>query len=147
MPLKRKLPLTAFRFQVEIGGIAAGGFSDVSGLQVDTEVFEYRAGGVNDFIYKLPGPARYQSNLVLKRGMVDTSLLWDWLQDVIQGNIVRQQCAVHLLDEEGNRTVSWEFRDAYPVKWTGPELRGDSNTVAVEAVEFAHHGFSVAGGL
>ncbi len=147
MPQKRNLPLTAFRFQVEIGGITAGGFSEVSGLNVETEVFEYREGGTNGFIHKLAGPARYPGNLILKRGVADTILLWEWLQAVIQGIVIRQQCAVHLMDEQGNRTVSWEFRDAYPVKWTGPELRGDSNTVAVESIELAHHGISIAGTL
>lgn len=140
---QRKIPLTAFRFRVEISGLTAGGFSEVSGLQVETEVFEYREGGENDFIHKLPGPARYPGNLVLKRGIADTVLLWNWLQQVIRGTVVRKQCAVYLMDEQGNPSVSWQFRDAYPVKWTGPELRGESNTIAVEAIEFAHHGFSM----
>jgi phage tail-like protein len=48
------------------------------------------------------------------------------------------------MDQDGNRAVSWNFRDAYPVKWSGPELRGDSNSVAVESIELAHHGISVA---
>lgn len=147
MPLGRNLPLTAFRFQVEIGGITAGGFSEVSGLSVETEVFEYREGGRNEFIHKLAGPARYPGNLILKRGVADTMLLWEWLQAAIRGVVIRQQCAVHLMDEQGNRAVSWEFRAAYPVKWTGPELRGDSNTVAVESIELAHHGISMAGTL
>ncbi|HEC98658.1 MAG TPA: phage tail protein, partial [Nitrospirae bacterium] len=34
----------------------------------------------------------------------------------------------------------WNFSDAYPVKWTGPELRADNNTVAFETIELAHHG-------
>lgn len=141
---QRRLPLAAFRFQVEIGGLTAGGFSDVSGLQVETETFDYREGGENGFIHKLAGPARYSSNLVLKRGIADTTLLWDWLQQVTKGTVTRKQCAVHLMDEDGNRAVSWNFRDAYPVKWSGPELRGDSNSVAVESIELAHHGISVA---
>jgi hypothetical protein len=36
----------------------------------------------------------------------------------------------------------WDFRDAYPVKWSGPELKADSGTVAVESVELVHRGLS-----
>jgi hypothetical protein len=36
----------------------------------------------------------------------------------------------------------WNFADAYPVKWAGPELRASSNAVAVETVELAHRGIS-----
>lgn len=138
-----KLPLTAFRFVVEIGGMLAGGFSEVSGLQLETEVFEYREGGENGFIHRLAGPSRPTGNLVLKRGIADADTLFRWHQDVIQGKIVRKPCTVHLLGEDGEPAVSWLFKEAFPVKWTGPELRAESGSVAVQSVELAHHGIEV----
>jgi phage tail-like protein len=143
-PGNPNLPLTAFRFVVEIGGLIAGGFAEVSGLQLETEVFEYPEGGENSFIHRLPGRSRPVGNLILKRGIADADILFRWHQDVIQGAIVRQPCTVHLLDEAGEPAVSWLFKDAYPVKWSGPELRGDSATVAVQSVELAHHGIEQA---
>jgi hypothetical protein len=36
----------------------------------------------------------------------------------------------------------WDFMEAYPVKWVGPQLRAESSTVAVETVELVHKGIS-----
>ena len=82
-------PYRGYNFAVEVEGLVAGGFSEVSGLQVEVEVEEYREGGVNGFIHKRAGPARYSSNVVLKRGMTDNKVLWNWYWDVVQGKIER----------------------------------------------------------
>jgi phage tail-like protein len=58
----------------------------------------------------------------------------------VNGKFKQTTVRVILMDSEGNEKWQWEFYDAYPVKWTGPELRGDSNTVAVESIELAHNG-------
>src|SRR2546422_11337395 len=73
----RSDPFLAFNFVVEVQSLVLGGFSDVTGLQKEIEVQDYREGGVNDYIHKLSGPARYPSNLVLKRGLTDIDL-WNW---------------------------------------------------------------------
>ena len=39
----------------------------------------------------------------------------------------------------------WDFKEAFPVKWTGPDLRADSGSVAIESVELAHRGLSRPG--
>ncbi|MEW6572480.1 MAG: phage tail protein [Bacillota bacterium] len=137
----RKDPFAAFRFQVEVTGLIVGGFTEVSGLQVETETEEYREGGVNDYVHKLPKVTKYPV-LVLKRGLTDADALWNWHQEVVAGRINRKSGSVIMLDEAGNELWRWTFRDAYPAKWTGPEFRGDSSTVAVETVELVHRGIS-----
>ncbi len=137
----RKDPYANFRFLVEIGGLIVGGFSDVSGLQAETEIEEYREGGVNDYVHKLPKITRY-SNLTLKRGLTDGEALWKWHADVAAGKIERKNGSVILLDPAGNEQWRWNFAQAYPVKWSGPELQANSNTVAVESVEIAHNGLT-----
>lgn len=133
-------PYLAFSFLVEIEGIVTGGFTEVDGLQAEIEVKEYREGGQNDYVHKLAGPARYPSNLVLKRGLTDSTTLWQWCQDTLQGDVERKNGSVILLDSAGQEAWRWNFIDAYPVKWSGPSLRADSATVAVETLELAHHG-------
>jgi len=127
---------------VEIEGLVVGGFSEVSGLQVETVVETYREGGVNEYEHKLAGPTRYPANLVLKHGLTDIETLWSWHQDVIQGQITRKNGTIYLLDRQRLPAMWWDFTGAYPVKWSGPELRADGNTVAVETVELAHRGLS-----
>jgi phage tail-like protein len=58
----------------------------------------------------------------------------------VNGNFERKSVFIILRDSEGNEKWRWSFERAYPVKWTGPELRADTNTVAVESIELAHNG-------
>lgn len=138
----RNDPYTSFNFLVEIEGLVVGGFSEVSGLQVETQVEEYQEGGVNDFVHRFPGPTRYPSNLILRRGLTDLQTMWSWYQDVISGKIERRNGTVYLLDTRGIPSHWWDFREAFPARWQGPDLRADGNSVAVETIELAHHGLS-----
>ena len=140
MPVgERKDPYLSFRFLVEIQGLIVGGFSEVSGLQAETEYEEKREGGVNDYVHKLPKITKYP-NITLKRGITDSDALWKWHQDVVNGKFERKTVSIILMDSEKNEKWRWAFERAYPVKWTGPDLKADSNTVAVEALELAHNG-------
>jgi len=134
-------PYQVFRFLVEIDGTRAGGFSEVTGLEVRTEVDEQREGGVNNFVHKIAKETHYP-NLTLKRGITDRTDLWDWHQRVVLGQIERKTLAVVLLDELRREKWRWTFHDAYPVKWNGTDMNATGNTVAVESVEFAHHGMT-----
>ncbi len=135
---KREDPYSAFRFLVEIEGIIAGGFTDVSGLSVQTEVDSIREGGVNDFEYKLPRGTKY-TDITLKRGLTDWEL-YNWYKDVIHGKISRKSGAIYLLDHEGNQVMDWYFFEAYPVKWDVSSFNATSNTVASETLVLTHHG-------
>lgn len=134
----RKDPYSSFRFQIEIEGIIAGGFTDVSGLSIQTEVDSIREGGVNDFEYKLPRGTKY-TDITLKRGLIDWEL-YNWYKDVINGIINRKSGAIYLLDHEGNQVMDWYFFEAYPVKWDVSSFNATSNTVASETVVLTHHG-------
>ena len=120
-------------------GPEVGGFSQVSGLERDTTFEDFREGGRNDFTHKLVTVTKYPS-LTLRRGIADTTDLWQWHQDVIDGNIQRKDISVILRDYEGADRWRWVFEKAYPVKWSGPDLNASNSAVAVEAVEFAHQG-------
>lgn len=135
---ERSDPYRGFRFKLELGGIISGGFSEVSGLSVETEVESRKEGGENNFEYKLPKATKY-GNLTLKRGISDDNL-WSWYKDVIYGKIERQNISVCLLDEVGNEVMRWNFEKAFPVKWNGPSLNASSSSVAVESLVIVHHG-------
>lgn len=138
----RNDPYAGFNFLVEIEGLLVGGFTEVSGLQVETEVQEYREGGRNDYMHRLPGPVRYPQNLSLRRGLTAIDTLWAWQQEVADGVITRRNGTIYLLDRQGDPVTWWDFRDAYPVRWSGPEFRADTSAVAVETVELTHRGIS-----
>lgn len=132
-------PYLSFRFRIEIDGITAANASEVTGLQIETVTEPYEEGGVNDFIHQLPKRTKYQ-HIILKRGITDKEDLWNWYQDVITGKFERKDGSIILMDVTGEDKWRWNFSGAYPVKWTGPELKADSTTVAFETVELVHHG-------
>lgn len=135
-------PYMGFRFMIQIDGIIEGGFSEVSGLQATTQVEEFRAGGVNDFVYKLPKETKFE-NLILKKGLADLDMLWRWHRDVINGKIERKTVNIVLLKTDlVSAARLWSFKQAYPIKWSGPELKADANTIAFETLELAHHGYA-----
>jgi phage tail-like protein len=134
-------PYQTFNFLIEIEGILAGGFSECSGLQVETEFFDYREGGLNDYVHRFAGPTKYPP-LILKHGLTQIDGLWVWHQEVVQGQIVRHSGTIYLLDKKRIPVMWWDFKEAFPVKWTGPDLRADSGNVAIESVELAHRGLS-----
>jgi len=134
-------PYQVHNFLVEIEGIIAGSFSDCSGLQVETETFEYREGGVNEYVHRFAGPTKYPP-LILKHGLTQIYGLWSWHQDVVKGKIKRKNGTIYLLDKKHIPVMWWDFKEAFPVKWTGPELHADSGSVAFESLELAHRGLS-----
>jgi phage tail-like protein len=137
----RSDPFLAFNFIVEIEGLLAGGFSECGGLQIESKFFDYREGGVNDYEHHFWGPAEYPP-LVLKRGLSQADGLWGWYREVILGKVARKNGTIYLLDKQRNVVRSWNFKQAVPSKWSGPELRADSNVLAFESVELVHRGLS-----
>ena len=137
----RKNPYRKFRFLVELEGLIVGGFSEVSGLQAETEIETIEEGGVNNYVHKLPKKTKYP-NIVLKRGIIDSNKIWKWHQDVVNGKTSRKSGFIVLLDSMGNEKRRWRFNQAYPVKWSGPELKAGGNDVEVESLELVHEGIS-----
>jgi phage tail-like protein len=138
---KRKDPYQAYNFIVEIEGITAAGFAECSGLSAEVESFEYREGGVNDYTHRFAGPAKYPP-LVLRRGMTDSNELWNWHRMVAKGFVIRRNGTIHMLDSKGQTVKLWHFFRAYPIRWTGPDLRAGTSGVAFESIELAHEGLS-----
>ena len=135
-------PYQVFNFFVEIEGILAGGFSDCTGLQVETEVQDYAEGGLNDYVHRFRGRTKYPP-LVLKHGLTMIDGLWQWHQDVaVNGQVDRKNGTIYLLNRMRIPVLWWDFKNAFPTKWTGPDLRANSSEVAIESVELSHQGLS-----
>ncbi|OXM85045.1 phage tail protein [Paenibacillus rigui] len=129
----------AFRFKVEIKGVIVGGFSEVTGMQAETEVMEYQEGGLNTHLHYFPKHTKF-SRIVLKRGLTQSPELWEWYESSLVGKAKRTNGSIILFSEAGDEVCRWNFFDAYPVKWNGPELNANSGSVAIESIEIVHHG-------
>ncbi|MDB4582342.1 phage tail protein [Draconibacterium sp.] len=137
-------PLPAFHFQIDWGGSKLG-FSEVSGLSIDQQVIEYRDGLSPEFsTIKMPGIRKY-GNITLKRGIIKKdNEFWDWLNTTKMNVIERRDLTIKLLDEEHNPVMVWSVKNAWPTKITSPTLKADGNEVAVETIEVAHEGVTIA---
>jgi len=137
-------PYGRFNFLLEIDGLVAAAFSEVSGLASETEVIEYREGSDKaNTVRKLPGLTKF-SNLVLKRGVTPDKSLWNWRKTVTDGAVQRANGSVVLLDENHEEILRWNFYRAWPCKWEGPALNSKSSEVAIETLEITHEGLELA---
>ena len=98
--MPRQDPYRNFNFLVEIDGITQGGFSDCSGFGASTDPIEYREGGENTTVRKLPGLTTYD-NITLKWGLTNSTELYDWYRDVVKGEVQRKNGSIIVLDTNG----------------------------------------------
>lgn len=137
-------PMVKFSFQVKWDD-AELIFQEVSGLDAESQAIEYRGG--NSKVYstvKMPGLMKY-SNVTLKKGIFqkDTTL-WTKLSAIKLNTIKRSTITISLLDENQAPAYTWTLVNAFPVKITGTDMKSDSNEAAVESIELAHEGLTVA---
>lgn len=130
------------RFYLQIDGVNLAIFMEISGLQVETDTFEYIEGGNNGFVHKLPGQTRV-GNLTFKRGLVATNELFNWYMQVAAGKIERRNLSVIIYTYGGEELRRWNFFNAYPVRWIGPSLNAEATDAAIESVEIAHAGMQL----
>jgi phage tail-like protein len=138
-----RYPFPVFHFRVDWGGSNIG-FSEVTGLNVETQVIEYRDGSSPDYsTIKMPGMQKY-GNITLKRGMTKNDNEFYNLWNTHQLNkIERRDITIALLDETHSPVMVWKLRNAWPVKIDGGALKATGNEVAIETMELAHEGLSV----
>ena len=142
-PATRTDPFQVGNFLVEIEGITASSFSEVSGLEAAIEVVDYRAGDLKEnTAQKLPGINRY-SNITLKRGLTQDLSLWNWINSGLTGTLERASLSITLLDQSDNPVLIWRLRNAWPCRWSGPTLNGNSGEVASETLEICHEGLQL----
>lgn len=132
-------PYFNFNFIVEIDGITRAAFHEANGFDSTIDVIEHREGGENTTLRKLPGMTKY-SNIVLKWGVTDDVQLYQWHRDAVRGKVQRRNGSIVLLDRGGQEVARWNFFNAWPAKWHGPDLTAEGNDVAIETLELAHEG-------
>jgi phage tail-like protein len=136
-------PYGNFNFLVEIDGITRAAFHEVSGFDSTIDVIEHREGGENTTVRKLPGMTKH-SNIVLKWGLADDADLYNWHRDAVNGKVQRRNGSIVLLDRQGQERMRWNFVNAWPAKWDGPDFNAEGNDIAIETLELAHEGVTRA---
>lgn len=131
----------SLRFHVKLdGGADLGDWSKCDGLTVEYEIFEYKEGGENTFIHRIPGRAKYQNIKLTRPINAQSKRVADWIAGM-KSRVKRETAQIAALDTEGKPITTWSLEGVYPVKWTGPSLDIGNNQVATETLELAHNGF------
>lgn len=126
-------------FTAEVLGKTLGTFGEVRGLEAQVEILEYREGGINDVVHRLPGQMTYP-NLVLSNGLTSRAVE-EWFAKTRLG-ADRHTMTVTFLDADGDAIRAWAFAEAYPIRWTGPVLSAGTTEIAAEELEIAHAGMT-----
>lgn len=136
MPNRREFDhLVSSKFKVEIEGVTVAAFTSFEGIESETEVIQFDDG--DDLIVrKRPGRTHY-SNLVLKRGYINTSELWDWYKNVIDGTIERKSGSIIALADNGTEILRYNFFEGWPCKWKGFVFDADKRGTLFEEIEIA----------
>lgn len=126
----------AFRFVVAIDGAPLGAFTECTLPTIDWEVEEVKEGGVNTFVHQLPG-MRKRTTITLKNGVGIASDLLAWYLKAMNEQFWRRRITITMLNSLLVPVIAMHIEDAFPIKWTGPQLRTEDNTVAIQTLELA----------
>jgi len=137
-----RYPLPKFHFQVDWAG-ASLAFTEVSGLDVETEVIEYRDGASKEYHkIKMPGMQKF-SNITLKRGTFRGDKDFQtWFNTISLNKVERRDVTISLLNESHEPMVVWKAKQAWPIKIQNTDLKADGNEVAIESMELVHEGLT-----
>jgi len=137
-------PIPRFHFQVDWGN-AKMNFTEITGLDMQVEMIEYRHSDSKDFNkIKMPGMRKF-SNITMKRGKFEgDSGFNDWLDEIANDRAnTRRDLHIRLLNEKHTPVAAWTATRCFPVKVTAPDLKSDANEVAIESIEIAHEGLKL----
>ena len=134
-----------FHFSVEWPPGTRMGFTEVTGLTMESDVIEYRDGSSPEFHkIKMPGLQKL-SNITLKRGTFQGDIEFnDWMETISMNTVQRRDVTIKLLNEAHEPVITWQVLNAWPVKVQSSDLKADGNEVAIETMEIAHEGIKIS---
>ncbi len=132
--VQRDRPYGNYNFLVIIDGVEVGGFSEVIIPGIVIDVIEFRNGNdPENAVRKIPGLARYP-DVTLRRGIVGALDLYDWIDDVRNGDAgANRNVAIRLQNEFRTATVwTWLLRRAWPSQYSFGPLNAKGKDLAME---------------
>jgi len=128
----------AFRFLVQVDGVGDVYFTECTLPPLEVDLDEQKEGGFNTGTHWLPGPVK-AGRITLKGGITHRQEFLHWYRDVFAGHPGRaiRNITVTMLDSLQTPVFALNFTRAFPYKWSGPTLRSDDNSIAIETLELA----------
>lgn len=118
-------------------------FQGVQGLSVDVETEEFKEGGENRFVHKLPVRTKY-SEITLKRGMFIGSGIVLWCRNAIENfDFQPTNLIITLLNEEHVPVAGWYIVNAYPISWSVSDFNAEQSSVVIESIKLNYNYFKI----
>jgi phage tail-like protein len=137
-------PDIAYAFDIQIGGVSYGMFTEVSGLSWKAEVQPMPEGGNNAFVRGLIRPGKFEL-LTLKRGwFAATGEFIDLLRGVLDpvGKLVRKNVTITVLSRNYEEIGRYDLSHAAVVEYEGPALNSMSGQVGFEQIRMVYDSFT-----
>jgi phage tail-like protein len=143
LPFETQAALAAGRFSVEIDGVVVAGISKVAGLQVSTDVIEFREGSDPSLPQAIPGN-HHPGRVRLSKDWSSTHEFFNWRKTVLDGKVERKSISIVFQNDSRDAASRINLYRCWPVKWEGPDLDAKSGTaVAIETIEIVWEGIEV----
>jgi len=144
MATLRARPYVQFNFLVDLGnGNTNGpqaGFQEISGIGMEVTVSEYRPGNHKEnSVMKITGMNK-STDITMKRGVIGSLDLYDWLNQIRNGdqNALRT-VTIQLMSEDHTTVVqTWKLNRARIIKHTSGPLNAKGTDVALEELVVAY---------
>jgi len=140
----RERPYTQFNFLVDLGdGNTEGpqaGFQEVSSVGTEVTVTEYRNGNSKEnSVMKLTGLNKC-SDVTLKRGIIGSLNLYQWLNQIRNGDQAAYRTVTIQLQSEDHTSVvqTWKLLRARIIKHTSGPFDARGGDVAMEEIVLAY---------
>jgi phage tail-like protein len=136
-----------FRFNVIVDDIYLFTFTEFTLPSLSVEIDTWKEGGQNTFSHKLAKRVEL-GTIKLKHAITTEMSLLGWYMDVMNGDMesAKRQVDVELIAPMGYAAIVWNFRDAFPIKWTGPLLKSDATGITIDEIEMVYHSFDITTG-
>jgi phage tail-like protein len=140
----RERPYVQFNFLVDLGtgntDGADAGFQELSGIGMEVTVSEYRTGNFKEnSVMKITGMNK-STDVTMKRGVIGSLTLYNWLNDIRNGNQNALRTIIVKLQNEDHSTVvaTWKLMRARIIKHTSGPLNAKGTDVAMEELVIAY---------
>ncbi|HEY3301940.1 MAG TPA: phage tail protein [Candidatus Binatia bacterium] len=140
----RDRPYVQFNFLVDLGtGNTDGpeaGFQECSNIGMEVTVAEYRTGNSKENSVRKVTGLNKATDVTLKRGVIGSLNLYQWLNDIRNGNQnAERTVTVHLQNEDHTKIVqTWKLLRSRIIKHVSGPLNAKGTDVAMEELTLAY---------
>lgn len=140
----RERPYVQFNFLVNLGDGntegAQAGFQEISAIGMEVTVAEYRNGNEREnSVRKITGLNKSQ-DVTLKRGVIGSLNLYEWLNEIRNGNQNATRTVTIQLQNEDHTAVvqEWRLLRARIIKYNCGPMNAKGTDVAIEEMVLAY---------